>query len=65
MNRWSILIGYSFLAASTQILWITFAPITTESAQVMHTSVANVSDLAAIFQLVYILLALPDRKSVV
>jgi MFS family permease len=62
MNRWSILIGYSFLAASTQILWITFAPITTESAQVMHTSVANVSDLAAIFQLVYILLALPTGR---
>ncbi len=28
MNRWAILAGYGLLAGSTQLLWLTYAPIT-------------------------------------
>ena len=33
MSRWLILAGYGVLAASTQLLWLTFAPITTQTAR--------------------------------
>jgi MFS family permease len=62
MNRWLILAGYALVGASTQLLWITFAPITTESAKVLHTSAGNVSWLAAVFQLIYVVLALPAGR---
>jgi hypothetical protein len=29
MTRWAILAGYGLLAACTQLLWLSFAPITT------------------------------------
>ncbi|HYZ57841.1 MAG TPA: hypothetical protein VE733_30670 [Streptosporangiaceae bacterium] len=28
-NRWLVLAGYSLLVASTQLLWLTFAAVTT------------------------------------
>ena len=62
MNRWAILGGYALLTASNQLLWITYAPITKESAAALHTSVANIGWLSAIFQLIYILLALPAGR---
>lgn len=62
MNRWLILAGYALLVASTQLLWISYAPITTESAVALHTSVANIGYLSAVFQLIYILIALPTGR---
>lgn len=61
-SRWFVLIGYALLVASTQLLWITFAPLTNESAKVLHTSVENIGWLSAIFQFVYIVLALPTGR---
>ncbi|MDA8344642.1 MAG: MFS transporter [Thermaerobacter sp.] len=61
-RRWPILVAYGLVAASTQMLWITFAPITTEAAHAMHTSVAAVGNLAAIFPLIYVVLALPTGR---
>lgn len=61
-SRWAILAAYGLTAASTQMLWITFAPITTESASALHTSVAAVGNLAAIFPLIYVILALPTGR---
>ena len=61
-RRWPILAGYGLVAASTQMLWITFAPITTEAAHAMHASVAAVGNLAAIFPLIYVVLALPTGR---
>jgi MFS family permease len=57
--RWVILAIYALLAACTQLLWLTFAAIDTETAKVLHTDVGTVGDLAAIFPLVYVVLALP------
>jgi predicted MFS family arabinose efflux permease len=50
------------LAASTQMLWLTFAAIDTSTARVMHVDVGTVGDLAAIFPGVYIVLALPTGR---
>lgn len=62
MNRWLILASYAIVAASTQLLWLTFAPIDTHAAAAMHTDVGTVGDLAAIFPFVYIVLALPTGR---
>lgn len=59
MNRWAILAGYGLLAASTQLLWLSYAPITTEAHHAMGVSVSVVGDLALIFPVLYVLLALP------
>src|SRR5215467_13987631 len=34
MNRWVILAGYALLAASTQLLWLAYAPITTQTHKI-------------------------------
>jgi len=62
MNRWLILAGYGLLAASTQLLWLTFAPVTTQTARVMHVSSGATGDLAIIFPFVYIVLGLPTGR---
>ena len=62
MNRWAILAGYGMLAASTQLLWLTYAPITTQTHQVMGVSAGAAGDLAAIFPLMYVVLALPSGR---
>lgn len=59
MNRWLILAGYGVLAASTQLLWLTYAPITAQAHQAMHMSEAAIGNLALIFPLLYVVLALP------
>ena len=59
MNRWAILAGYGLLAACSQLLWLSFAPITTQTHRVMGVSVGAVGDLAGIFPLMYVILALP------
>ncbi len=61
-GRWAILAAYGLLAAATQMLWITFAPITTQVAPALHASVAAVGNLAAIFPLIYVVLALPTGR---
>jgi len=62
MTRWAILAGYGLLAACTQLLWLSFAPITTETHRVMGVSTGAVGDLAAIFPLMYVILALPSGR---
>ena len=57
--RWAILATYAVLAACTQLLWLTFAAIDTDSAKVLHVDVGTVGDLAAIFPFIYVVLALP------
>ena len=62
MTRWAVLASYALLAACTQLLWLTFAAVDTRSAAAMHVSVGLVGDLAAVFPLVYIVLALPTGR---
>jgi len=62
MNRWGILASYSLLAACTQLLWLSFAAIDTDTARVLHVDAGTVGDLAVIFPFVYIVLALPTGR---
>jgi predicted MFS family arabinose efflux permease len=57
-----ILAGYALLAASTQLLWLAYAPITTQTHKIMGVSQGAVGDLAVIFPLMYVILALPAGR---
>ena len=61
-SRWGVLACYALLAACTQLLWLTFAPIDSEAAHALRTDVGLVGDLAAVFPFVYIALALPAGR---
>jgi predicted MFS family arabinose efflux permease len=61
-RRWGVLAGYALLAACTQLLWLTFAPIDTAAARTLHADVGLVGDLAGVFPFVYIALALPTGR---
>ena len=61
-NRWVILAGYGLLAGCTQLLWLTYAPITSQTHRAMGVSEGAVGDLAAIFPLMYVVLALPSGR---
>jgi predicted MFS family arabinose efflux permease len=62
VNRWVILAGYALLTACTQWLWLAYAPITTQTHQIMGVSEGAVGDLAGIFPFVYVILALPAGR---
>lgn len=62
LNRWAILAGYGLLAACTQLLWLTFAPITAQAHHLMGVSEGTIGDLAGIFPLMYVILALPTGR---
>lgn len=59
MNRWLLLAGYGLLAACSQLLWLTYAFIAVQAHRSMGVSVGDIGDLAAIFPLMYVILALP------
>jgi MFS family permease len=61
-TRWTVLAGYSLLAACTQLLWLSYAPITTEAHRALGVSEGAVGDLAGIFPLLYVVLALPAGR---
>jgi predicted MFS family arabinose efflux permease len=58
-TRWRVIYAYAAVCASTQVLWLTFAPITTETAHHYGVSKGAVGWLAEIFPLLYVALALP------
>jgi predicted MFS family arabinose efflux permease len=51
--------AYSFVCAATQLLWLTYAPITTESSHYYGVSTSAIGWLAEIFPLLYVALAIP------
>lgn len=57
-----MLSAYALLAASTQLLWLSFAAVDTDAARLMHVDVGTVGDLAAVFPGLYIVLALPTGR---
>lgn len=61
-SRWFVLVGFSLLVACTQLLWLSFAPITTQAHQALKVSEGAIGDLAGIQPLMYVLLALPAGR---
>lgn len=62
MTRRLVLLSYAVLAATTQLLWLTYAAITTDAARVLHVDEGAAGDLAGVFPFVYIVLALPTGR---
>jgi len=58
-SGWRVIIAYSLVCAATQVLWLTYAAITTETARRYGVSVGAVGWLAEIFPLLYVVLAIP------
>lgn len=58
-NGWWAIAAYGLTAAATQTLWLTYAPITTDTAHRYGVSVSAVGWLSEIFPLLYVLLAVP------
>lgn len=59
-SGWRVVIAYGFVCAATQVLWLTYAAITTETARHYGVSVGAVGWLAEIFPLLYVVLAIPS-----
>ena len=58
--RWVVLLTFMFVAAATQLLWITFAPITGTAAQFYGISELEIGLLSMSFMIVYIVMAIPS-----
>lgn len=54
--------AYALLAMSTQLLWLTFAAITPESARDLGVSQGAVGDLAVVNALMFVVLAIPAGR---
>jgi predicted MFS family arabinose efflux permease len=58
-RSWGVVAAYGLVASASQMLWLTFAPITTASAHHFHVSEDTVGWLSEVFPLVYVLLSIP------
>jgi predicted MFS family arabinose efflux permease len=54
-----VIVGYALVAAATQMLWLTYAAITTDTARRYGVSEGAVGWLSEIFPLLYVVLAIP------
>ena len=59
MARWSVIVVFALLGAVTQVLWVTYAPVTDAAAEYYGVSDAAIGWLANVFPLLYVLLAVP------
>jgi len=59
VRQWAPVIWYALVAAAVQMLWLSFAAITTTSAHHYGVSVGAIGWLSEIFPLVYVVLAIP------
>ena len=57
--RWIMLSVYMFIVIVNQLLWITFAPITTDATQYYHVSDIQIGMLSMCFMIVFIIVSIP------
>lgn len=57
--RWVVLFVFMLMMAMQQLLWITFAAITTDAAAYFKVSELNVGILSMVFMIVYIFASIP------
>ena len=62
--RWIVLLAFVTIAVMTQVLWITFAPITGAAAQFYQTSDLMIGLLSMSFMIVFILIFLPSAYAI-
>jgi predicted MFS family arabinose efflux permease len=61
-HGWTVIGAFALVAAATQLLWLTYAPITTGTAHHYRVSESAVGWLSQIFPLLYVVLAIPAGK---
>ena len=61
-GRWLVLAAFASLVSATQVLWLSFAPITQQAHDALGVSEGAIGDLAAVNPLVYVLLAIPAGR---
>jgi sugar phosphate permease len=57
--RWVVLITFMFVVVVNQLLWITFAPITSSAAAYYEVSDLSIGLLSMSFMIVYIVISIP------
>ncbi len=64
VSHWRPVVAYAAVSAANQMLWLTYAPITTDAAHHYGVSSGAVGWLAEIFPLLYVVLAVPTGRLV-
>jgi predicted MFS family arabinose efflux permease len=59
LTRWRTVAAYAAVAGANQLLWLTYAPITTDVAEHFGVSEGAVGWLSQVFPLLYVILAIP------
>ena len=58
-SRWSMIAVFALLGAVTQVLWVTYAPVTDAASEHYGVSNGAIGWLANVFPLLYVVLAIP------
>lgn len=58
-SRWSVIGAFALVGAATQLLWLSFAGVTTVAAEHYRVSETAIGWLAQVFPLLYVVLAIP------
>lgn len=58
--RWIVLAAFAVMGVMNQVLWITFAPITSAAAAFYHTSDLMIGLLSMVFMIIFIVIFLPS-----
>jgi predicted MFS family arabinose efflux permease len=58
-TNWLVIAAFVLVTSANQMLWLTFAPITTDAAKHYGVSEGAIGGLSAVFPLLYVLLAIP------
>ena len=61
-GRWGLLAAFAALVAATQVLWLSYAPVTTRAADALGVSDGLVGDLAVVNPVLYVVLAIPAGR---
>lgn len=57
--RWIVLLTFIFIALLSQLLWLTFAPISDKVADLFHVTPFDVSLLSLVWPVTFVILAIP------
>jgi predicted MFS family arabinose efflux permease len=58
-SRWSMIAVFALLGAMTQVLWVTYAPVTDAASRYYDVGDGAIGWLANVYPLLYVLLAIP------
>ena len=57
--RWAVMLAFMAVVAINQLLWITYAPVTSDAAKYYNVSTLSIGLLSMSFMIIYILVSIP------